>query len=360
MDPSPSPKISGVAIPPNNHKPPPPYFQNIAQSPQEHEDTNGGSTKVDSYTESGQLAISSLLAAGFDPHNMPYKKPYKAFRWACEEGNEAVVQWLLPEIKNVDSVIDTDFRAAMSGLTGLHRASQAGHVSVVSFLLQQGANIEAVATSGTMTPLMLAASNGKDKVIRELLLHGAEPLPRTAYNKSALFHAIKEGHEDCVRELLESPPEIDIWHNQGAKELDKACQLGNPVLIKLLLEKGARFELRRVEAVVPYDTGFDHLYRASRDNSLAVIQVLLEAGIDVNGVSSNGTALSAAAKAGHVDMAQLLIRNGARLNFKGKSSQTPLEIARKHKHYEVVRVLKESAESARQRALVQHGKSTVW
>lgn len=101
--------------------------------------------------------------------------------------------------------------------------------------------------------------------------------------------------------MLESPTEIDIWHNQGAKELDKACRLGNSVVIGLLLERGAKFELRQTGAVILYDTDFDHLYRASRDNNFAVVLVLLETVVDINGVSSNGTALLAAGKAGHAE-----------------------------------------------------------
>lgn len=279
MGSTPSTNLSGTTVAPNSQVPPPTYSMIIEQPSCEHEDTKADSSHV----ASSALAISSLLAAGFDPHNMPNNTPYKAFRWACEEGSVSVVQWLLPKIKNIDSVIDTDFRAALSGLTGLHRASQGGHTDVVRLLLQQGADIEAVAGSGRMTPLMLAASNGKHEVVRELLAHGAETLPRTAYSESALYHAIKKGHEYCIRAILESPSEIDIWHTQGTRELDKACRLDNPVVIGLLLEKGAKFPMRQKNVAELYDTSLDYLHRASRDNNLTIVLVLLEMGLMLMG-----------------------------------------------------------------------------
>lgn len=126
-------------------------------------------SRIDPFADSNQLAISSLLAAGFYPQHAPVSRPYKAFRWACEEGNEAVVQWLLANVGNID----------ISG--GFHRAAKAGHVSVARLLVQRGANIEAEAGFPPTTPLMLAASKGKDEVVRELLLLGADTLPRTKH-----------------------------------------------------------------------------------------------------------------------------------------------------------------------------------
>lgn len=344
---------------------PPSYSEIVEQSPKAHDvrkacletivSGNPGSfSSTNPSAESERLAMSSLLTAGFDPQSMSDRDAYKAFRWACEEGNETVVQWLLPRIKDIDSVIDTGFREVLSALTGLHRASRAGHVGVVRLLVQRGANIEAEAGS-RKTPLMLAASNGKDEVVRELLLLGAETLPKMVYEESALFQAIKNDHKACIRAILESPPECDIWHNHGAQELDKACRLGDPALIGMLLERGAKFKMQELGATLR-DTGIDHLYRASRSNRADVVLVLLEAGVDVNGVSSGGTPLLAAAKAGYVDMVRLLIEHGARLNFKGRSSHTPLEKAQKHGNLEVVHILKESAEAARNRNLAQQGK----
>lgn len=73
-------------------------------------------------------------------------------------------------------------------------------------------------------------------------------------------------------------------------------------------------------------------------------------------MSSGGTPLLAAAKAGHADMAKFLIEYGARLDCKGRSSDTPLEKAQRHGSHEVVRILKESAEMARRKNVAQQGK----
>jgi len=62
------------------------------------------------------------------------------------------------------------------GLTPLHVAAFAGHVSVVESLVAHGAQLDSVADPMTsqLTPLHLAAAAGRSDVIRSLVVAGAQ------------------------------------------------------------------------------------------------------------------------------------------------------------------------------------------
>jgi Ankyrin repeats (3 copies) len=78
-------------------------------------------------------------------------------------------------------------------------------------LIAAGANVNAGGHDG-LTPLMLAASNGRAEVVRVLIRHGAEV---NAFNDAergtALSLAVRNGHDDVARILREA----------GARELKK-------------------------------------------------------------------------------------------------------------------------------------------
>jgi len=63
---------------------------------------------------------------------------------------------------------------APDGTTLLHRAAEDGLLSSIRYLISKKADLNARTTAGG-TPLMFAASNGKSKVIKELLAAGADP-----------------------------------------------------------------------------------------------------------------------------------------------------------------------------------------
>ena len=106
-------------------------------------------------------------------------------------------------------------------LTPLDNAAEAGHLEICEFLIQEGSEIDPKDLSN-MTPLLLAAKNGRVKVLTMLLDKGADssiktsicekwiecPNHPTKFKKvyegglNALELAIENGHTDCVRTIL--------------------------------------------------------------------------------------------------------------------------------------------------------------
>ncbi len=85
----------------------------------------------------------------------------------------------------------------------LYIAVEQGHAEVASLLLEKGADVNQATNNGD-TPLMVAASYGKEEVLKPLLLWGAEPtkLCRIVLARTPLNLARETKHPN-VANLLE-------------------------------------------------------------------------------------------------------------------------------------------------------------
>lgn len=74
---------------------------------------------------------------------------------------------------------------AADGRTPLHAAAQQGHRKMVTYLLNQGASVNAKDNEGN-TPLHLAAAGGHDSTVRILLSDKADPTIRNNAGQTPL------------------------------------------------------------------------------------------------------------------------------------------------------------------------------
>jgi ankyrin repeat protein len=81
-----------------------------------------------------------------------------------------------------------------------------GAESVVEYLCNSGANVNAATTFGKETPLHKAASDGHYKCIVLLTAASADLDALSREGNSALHEACREGNTDTVRVLLEQGP----------------------------------------------------------------------------------------------------------------------------------------------------------
>lgn len=95
---------------------------------------------------------------------------------------------------NQAAVLDMLRRGAQvnqKGWTALHYAAAAGSTAIVGILLEHHAYIDAESPSG-MTPLMLAAREGQEDVVRQLLEQGADATLRDGgFHLTAAGFALK-------------------------------------------------------------------------------------------------------------------------------------------------------------------------
>ncbi len=230
--------------------------------------------------------------------------------------------------------------AEADGTTALHWAVRQNDQELVDRLLATGADVAAANRYG-VTPLKLAAINGDAKLLERLLDAGGDANSVGRDGETLLMTVARGGHVAAARLLLERGAEIDAreaWHGQTA--LMWAAAQGHPAMLKELLARGADVNARSNEedwerqvTSEPRDKwlppgGLTPLLFAARENCLACLPVLIEAGADLNATTPDGiSAIVIALINGHFDVAGALVEAGTDPNLADYTGRTALYAA---------------------------------
>jgi hypothetical protein len=167
------------------------------------------------------------------------------------------------------------------------------------------------------------AFEGHLKVVRDLLLAGADVNARGATGVTALISASTKNYVDIVRLLLQqSNVDVNAQDSNGATALVVASSRGHLEAVRLLLENNV------VDVNLPMNGGRTPLMVASANGHVNVIDKLLKKNkVDVNAISVDGeTALYMASVAGHEDVVRkLLENNNVDATIKCNKGSTPLD-----------------------------------
>ena len=228
-----------------------------------------------------------------------------------------------------------------AGTTALMLAAR--DIDKVRLLIERGANVNARASTG-VTALMVAAKyHGNSETVRLLLQKGARPNAdngvEVRYNATALFHAVAAGDIESAGTLLDA----------GARMSDKTNVIGvfkvtpfffsilggNSNLVKYLVTRGA--DPNELD-----DDRISVLQWATLNNHVEVLDLLLAGGAKVNHVDNYGmTPLLYAASVyyGDTEIMRKLVAAGADLSVKNKQGQSPVELARSYGHQSMADLL---------------------
>ena len=128
------------------------------------------------------------------------------------------------------------------GFTPLHLASGKGHIEIVEFLLNHGADTELEICTGH-TPMMLAAwyaGDGKYETIKTLLEHGAKVNHKEDGDGStALHYAAMYSGEKVINLLISYGADVNARDEDQSTPLHQAAMLNNIEAAKALVEHGA-------------------------------------------------------------------------------------------------------------------------
>lgn len=221
-----------------------------------------------------------------------------------------------------------------SGWSCLHYASSFGEIDRVARMLGEGAFVSAKSEAGK-TPLYEAAKTGMTEVVRLLHSNGGSVLEGTFKQGFTPLHvAVEYNHHDTARYLLSLGVDPNVRNRHGQTPLWQAAwRYSDRDMIKLLIEAGAQSKILS-------DKGFSPLHMAAKHGRVDAIMALAELGVDLNIETPKGTTpIMYAAKHGSLESVTTLVNLGAR--FKTRKGQwSALRAAEKYGHSNVADYLR--------------------
>ena len=235
-----------------------------------------------------------------------------ALHHICGSGSESMVRVVLDKLVELHLNVNTPDNKSK---TALYEAALSGHSAVTKMLLAAGADVTGIChpssddtTHPRATALQAAARLGHETVIDTILSTGYKP------TDVELVQAIKSGHENIVRKLLDADANINantnitVEYTRCFSGLQVAAASGHKEIVEMLLAAGAN-----VNTAVALYNGKTALQAAAEGGYKDIVEILLSAGADVNSAASyhGKTALQAATRNGHKEIADFLVRAGA-------------------------------------------------
>lgn len=238
-------------------------------------------------------------------------------------------------------------------VTPLGWCASRGAVDLMKVLLGAGARVDRIDRS-KMTPLARSALFGHAEAARTLIEAGADPnqVSKNLHGRTAMDHAASQGRPKIVRLLLDHGANVN-----GERALERALRAEQSPTVKLLLEEGADpnqgYAMLAAAECAPLDIlarmveaggdtnqqSFESVL-AKATGSLAKVKYLVEHGALVSGIDGHGRrALHASAFSGTVDVAEFLIDQGAEVDAKAVHGQRPIDVAIQRGHAPMVGLL---------------------
>lgn len=147
-----------------------------------------------------------------------------------------------------------------------------------------------------------AAQHGHTGALTTLLAHGADPSISNVRGEMPLHLAAQYGRVQVVQMLIRAHPELLLPYKE--QNDDSSFKSQNRT----------------------YISTHSPLHLASRNGHTDVVAILLAAGVDVNLLTSSGTALHEAALCGKDSVVRELLESGADLKMTDSEGRTALDL----------------------------------
>ena len=207
-----------------------------------------------------------------------------------------------------------------SGWNSLHFAAQGGDTDIIDLIHTHLPNIESKTGQG-VTPLMVAASNGKLLAVKWFLEKGATVTCKD--NRGAnMFHYAAEGGDTRIISLIHAYlPNIDSETIVGSTPLMVAASCGKLHAVQWFLKKGASVTCEEIK-------GWNALHYAAQGGDTDIISLIHTRFHNIESKTSQGcTPLMVAASSGKLHAVQWFLEKRASVNCENNRGWNSLHFA---------------------------------
>jgi ankyrin repeat protein/Tol biopolymer transport system component len=238
---------------------------------------------------------------------------------AAATGNLEIASLLLE--RGVTSLNDPN-AAKHNGFVGnwtpLHLACLNRHPEMAQFLLENGADIEAV-DGVKRTPLILSVEGRDMRVVKILVENGADINAQAIRRYTALLWAARNGFEEMVNYLIDQGTAIET--DMLLTAFEQAALNGMARLFELVLERG--FNVKEIAGSDP-----DFICPAVAGGSARIVELLLKNGFVLDHVDEHGwTPLHYAASSRHLDVIEYILAQDVDINARNAKGETAYNLA---------------------------------
>ncbi len=245
---------------------------------------------------------------------------------AAHRGDTGTAQQLLARDARLDTRDD-------AGQDPFCWAVRGGSREMMELLLKLGADVDSRDMEAA-TPLHRQMRDPDPETVRFLLDHGADPNAADVRGRTVLRAAVEKQYADIIRLLVERGADPARPGPDGETPRDYALRSGMNEIAHLLRALGGRTTASDAARLglegrldTPDDRGWTPLARAVRARDAGRVQVLLDAGADLEGASEDGVTPLMLAAEGHPGLLETLLRAGADIHARDARGRTPLHHA---------------------------------
>lgn len=181
--------------------------------------------------------------------------------------------------------------------------------------------ISAGARAGVYDDMIVAIRNDDSEKVISLLQRGMDVNTADREGTTLTMYASRAGDKQLLEYLLKHRANILIKNKHGDSALHLAALHGHPECVQMLVNAGAE--------VNPRGEGWTALNYAAFSGRPEVAAFLIGEGAQIDARAPNGmTSLMLAARNGHATVVQLLLKTGADTSLRTPDGKTALDIAR--------------------------------
>lgn len=278
-------------------------------------ETHAAGKKFSAMMSSAQ-PVSSLTVRLFQKYGKDLVQPTKDGRTplqiALEEFSPPDVIHLLLELG-----ADVNIRGH-DGSTALHTLVRLKRHDLLETFLSAGASLKISDNQGN-TPLLLAVAVSNVSAASLFLQYGADVSVTDSQGRTPLHLAASHTSGVILSMLLNTGADISVRDRDGRIPLHFATLSGNPTIFKALL---SRHDKTGIDPLVRSQSGRTVLELAVEGGHMALVELLVERGVDINSHWEGYSALHSAVANKHPEITEYLLTRGAdplRLDFYGRT-----------------------------------------